>query len=190
MTVYQYYYTVAALPMLFYDTPPGSISTESFIDFCSDWLSPEDFDCLTKASLSIEGPMTERYPIVQKWVNWECTLRNELVKLRAQKKGEEAFRYMQECDSVVGIEELAREAFVQESPLVGEDILNRGRWQFLEELETGHHFDIERLIVYFLKLQLLERKGRFDKQAGKERYSEVFVKITDYDVQDLLLAQK
>ena len=186
----QYYYTVATLPMLFYDTPPGTSSTESFIAFCSDWLSKKDFSRLKSSSLSIDKPVKKGNPIVLAWISWECTLRNELVKLRAPKKGEEAFRHMQECDARLGIEELAREAFVEESPLIAEDILNRGRWQFLEELETGHHFDIERLIVYFLKLQLLERKRQFDKQTGKERYNEIFTNITDYDVQDLLLAQK
>ena len=186
----QYYYTVAALPMLFYDTPPGAMSTGAFIDFCSDWLSMEDFSQLKSASLSIDEPMKKGNPVILEWISWECTLRNELVKLRAPKKGEEAFRHMQECDTRLGIEELAREAFVEESPLLAEDILNRGRWRFLEELETGHHFDIERLIVYFLKLQLLERKHQFDKQKGKERYNEIFANITDYNVQDLLLAQK
>ncbi|MDD5512600.1 MAG: DUF2764 family protein, partial [Candidatus Omnitrophica bacterium] len=31
------------------------------------------------------------------------------------------------------------------------------RWAFLEELNTGHYFDFEVLIIYALKLLLLEK---------------------------------
>ena len=38
---------------------------------------------------------------------------------------------------------LAAHAFKQESPMDAEDALNRGRWQFLENLKVGHFFDLD-----------------------------------------------
>ena len=47
--------------------------------------------------------------------------------------------------------------------------MNRARWDVLEDLELGHTFDLERLLVYAIKLQLLERKFAMDADRGEER---------------------
>ena len=44
------------------------------------------------------------------------------------------------------------------------------RWRYLEEQDAGHHFDINFLVIYFLKLQLLQRLFIFDKEKGRERF--------------------
>ena len=44
------------------------------------------------------------------------------------------------------------------------------RWNFLEDQEMGHFFDLSFLIIYYLKLQILERLFSFDKERGKERF--------------------
>ena len=48
--------------------------------------------------------------------------------------------------------------------------MNRGRWQFLEDIELGHDFDLERLLVYSIKLQLLERRESLTVEKGEERF--------------------
>jgi len=50
----------------------------------------------------------------------------------------------------------------------------RARWSFLEELEVRHAFDVERLVVYSLKLRLLERRALLDPDGGRERFVSVF----------------
>ncbi len=58
-----------------------------------------------------------------------------------------------------------------------EEYLNRERWIFLEELEVGHFFDLEKLIVYSIRLQLLERKKFFSMEKGKEHFLEMYEQI-------------
>ena len=57
-----------------------------------------------------------------------------------------------------------------DNPLEIERRLLHLRWNFLEEQEIGHFFDLHFLIIYYLKLQLLQRLFSFDKQKGKVRF--------------------
>ena len=59
------------------------------------------------------------------------------------------------------------------SPLAAEGVLDRARWSWLEELESGHYFDGERLALYLLKLRILERRARFVKDLGSARFEEL-----------------
>lgn len=184
----QYYYTVSALPLIFYESDIQEEGLELFIDFCSDWLSPEDFYCLSQADYTKVRNTSFGHPLLKAWQEWERALRNALVELRAPKKGEEPYSYLVEGERLMGMEEIAREAFVQESPLIGEEILNRARWAFLDELETGHYFDIEKILIHSLKLQILTRKGQLKKDTGRKVYQDLFQKLTDYDVQEAMKA--
>ncbi|MFW5685010.1 MAG: DUF2764 family protein, partial [Spirochaetota bacterium] len=81
----------------------------------------------------------------------------------------------------VEIGEAAREAFSHDSPLSGEDALDRARWRFLDDLEAGHYFDLDRVVIYFLKLQLLARRRLFTRTRGEERYAGITERImNDY----------
>jgi hypothetical protein len=79
----------------------------------------------------------------------------------------------------MGSAELAAEAAGMINPLEAERLLNRARWQFLEELEVGHYFDVERLVIYSLKLQLLERIALHDQEKGREQFEVVFGKLNE-----------
>ena len=47
------------------------------------------------------------------------------------------------------------------------------RWQFIENLEGGHIFDLEALILYFLKLQIQKRLFTFNKEKGEAIFDEL-----------------
>jgi hypothetical protein len=47
----------------------------------------------------------------------------------------------------------------------------------LDELESGHYFDIDKILVYALRLQILERKALFDEQKGREMFDKVYTEI-------------
>lgn len=173
----QYYYTVASLPLLLYETeqlPAGG----TFLAVCQEHLSRFDFELLTGA---VAFGLDRQFPgcgLLDKWRNREKALRNELVKLRAPKKDEESEKYLAEnVEEIIGLGEIARSAFSQESPLTAEEALIRARWNYLDELEVGHYFDIEKLIIYYLRLQLLERKALFDREKGTARFKEIYDRI-------------
>ena len=157
--------------MLFYDGAlPMSRST--FLEMCGIELSDGDYRLIENASISGFSRAQPTCSALEAWHTWEGALRNELAGLRAQTKGWEAEKYVREGPEAFGVEQIAREA-TGGSPLAGENVLNRARWTFLDGLETGHHFDMEKLVVYFLKLQILERKASFDKEKGTNRFGDI-----------------
>ncbi len=171
-----YYYTVASLPMLSSNQQP-SITIDYFLETCRYTLSEKDFNTLIKADIVPGGEKVNG--VLEKWQNWERSLRNELVKMRSQKTGIDSEKYLREGDTATGVFDAAREAFGSANPKIGEDILDNARWRFLDELEFGHNFDLTKLIIYYLKLQIAERKKNMNDEAGSVKYKEIYDSITD-----------
>ncbi len=169
----QYYYAVASLPMLFYETDKAP-EIEDFLTLAREQLTAADYQLLLAAGSPLQEPSKAPCALLQSWRGWESALRNELVRLRAKRKGEEAEPHLVEAPEIVGLEEVARSAFTQDSPLAAEEVLNRARWNYLDELEVGHYFDLERLILYYLRLRLLRRKALFERRRGRERFEHVY----------------
>ena len=172
----EYYYTVASLPMLTLNQEPP-ITVEYFLDTCSYTMNEGDYDTLTKA---VSTPIGEAvHPTVEAWYSWERSLRNELVKMRAQKTEMDSEKYLREGNTSTGVFDAAREALAAANPKIAEEILDGARWRYLDELEVSHNFDLTKLIVYYLKLQIKERKRVMTDVNGEEKYTEIYNGITD-----------
>ncbi|MCF7913892.1 MAG: DUF2764 domain-containing protein [Spirochaetaceae bacterium] len=167
----QYYYVIATLPLLqFEDKPP--LTLDELYYSCRGNIDADDLALLE--TVSLEPGAAQGNELLEKWYTWETSLRNELVKLRSQKIGVESEKYRREGEVIPGIPETAREAANQDSPLAGEQILNKARWTFLEELEVGHYFDLVKLMLYALKLQLLHRRSKFTTEQGREKFEQIY----------------
>jgi hypothetical protein len=165
-----YYYVVAALPLLHFDKK-AAVSVDYFLDFCCGHLKPDDYTLLIRADFQNFSDTFPQAKVYMQYRTWEVALRNELVRLRAAKIEQDAIPYLRPGIEIFSLRTLARKAFEESSPLKGEEILNKARWDYLEELETGHFFDIQKLVIYHLKLQLLNRKACFQDELGKENYT-------------------
>ena len=172
----QFYYTVASLPMLSYDVPPG-VKVSDFIEDCRKWMKPSEWETLSAATIEPAVDRETPSDVGEEFRKWEISLRNELVHLRAAAMGLESEQFLVKSDRYTDTASLAAHAFKQESPLDAEDALNRGRWQFLENLKVGHFFDLDYLVLYFLQLQILERKSCFVEETGYARYQEIYRNI-------------
>lgn len=179
----QYYYTVSSLPMLSYDTEKF-MSLDEFFDCCETTITEKDFNILKSAKLIPVDDSVSPEPVLEKWNSRERSLRNELVKMRAGKKGVDSEKYIAAGSLETGVIETAREAFGAPSPLDAELILDKSRWEFLEMLEAGHFFDLGKLVIYSLQLQLLQRKARINKEAGKAGFDEIYSSITGKEKTD------
>jgi len=173
-----YYFTVASLPLLSYDKFPF-IDIQYFLQTCKSHLQKNDFIMLSKVKLDKLSKVKPCSPTYARYQEWEKSLRNALVMLRASKMGVDAKAYLVEGREIFGVDKIARQAFEEDSPLKAEHILNRGRWIFLEELELGHYFDIEKLVIFYLKLQVLERKAIFDFDRGKEYFEGICKSVNE-----------
>ncbi|MFW5741921.1 MAG: DUF2764 family protein [Spirochaetota bacterium] len=175
----QYYFLVASLPLLTYENKDAAEPSE-FLETLADHLPQEELELLTSAT--IDAPLDvsrSGQRTIDRWRDFERGLRNALVELRAPGASVEASRYLRldeaghDNTDPAEIAEGSREAFAQESPLSGEDQLNRVRWHFLDDLEVGHFFDFDRIVIYYLRLQLLARRRLFTRANGEERFARI-----------------
>ena len=168
----QYYYTINSLPHLSFEGPPP-IDRGEFLARIESELTTSDMEILRSVRLYQMEPERGPIHVLEQWYDWERGLRNQLARLRAAKLGMDYKEFTQAGNENALSTRLANEIFQIDSPLDAENKLNKIRWDFLEELEVGHHFDVERLAVYFLKIQILERKSLFNKEKGRERLGSV-----------------
>ena len=183
----QYYYLVASLPLLSYENRDAA-EPDEFLAILGEHLTDADLGVVERAS--IEAPLDDDptgNETVRAWIEFERGLRNALVRLRAGRKMVDPAQFVRtgrsdsEGSDAVEIGEVVRDAWNQDSPLSGEDSLDRARWSFLDALEVGHFFDLDLIIVYYLKLQILARRRRFDRKDGEARFVEITERImNDY----------
>ncbi|MBD3387279.1 DUF2764 family protein [candidate division KSB1 bacterium] len=159
----KYYYLVSLLPTLYFDKEP-EISADYFMQELEKWTSRRDFDLLS--SLDIRTVTQERSdPLVLKqYKRRELAIRDDLVTWRREKSSGREHKPASFASSILK----------EGNPLIAEKNLLRLRWDFLSELDLDHHFDLEALIIYHLKLQILQRLAQFDKEKGLEKYRTMY----------------
>ena len=163
-----YTYLISSLPMLNFSAKPP-FSLEDFFTKCKNLIPEKEFEILC----SVCGPDSYSLDIqsidsLKQWVNFEIALRNELVRARAGRKKTDPLKFLRLPDSPQAeISHVAMIAYRNTSILEAEKILDQARWNFLEALSFGHYFDFDYLLVYGLKLKILERWDKIQK-ADKE----------------------
>ena len=146
-----YIYLISSLPTLQFGARPP-FTMEKFFSTCAELISPEDMETL-KGSVTDSGE--------GRYHDFETALRNELVKIRAQRKRLDAAKFLRR-DGYADqwIAHIAAGAYRNPSVIDREKALDLERWKFLDELSMGHYFDIELLVIYARKLSILERWER------------------------------
>lgn len=171
-----YTYLMSSLPMLHFGEKPP-LSFEGLLRMCEGIVSAEDIDVVKASTRAVDYDYGSNQPTFQpkagppsagkKWRAFDMTLRNELVRARATSKKVDPLKYMRgEGYTDPFIAHIAIHAHRNPSILEAERILDQEKWRFLDELGTGHYFDIDSLIVYANKLLILERWERI-KTADK-----------------------
>jgi hypothetical protein len=161
----QYYYLIASLPALRWENPPPYGQPE-FRVLCKGHLNAGDYAFLLEARLDAD-PVS--HPLLREWRKADFGLRNELARLRAKKLNVEAEPHLHPEYLDVLQAPRAQEILDAGDPLKTEMLLNRVRWARLNELETGHYFDLGFLLVYCLKMQILERNASFKPNIGQQK---------------------
>ncbi len=174
----QYYFLISSLPFLL-PSGPADVSEDDFLGTCKSNMTGDEYNILTRCLLDPVDPDDDAvsHPVLSEWRSWETSLRNELVRLRASALKMDPEDYIQEGAGVAGLFEAAREAVNMSNPQEAEYRLDRLRWSFLDEIEAGHFFDLEKLLIYYLKLQILKRHEAFDPRLGDEAYRKVYESV-------------
>ncbi|MFH1577861.1 MAG: DUF2764 family protein [Candidatus Omnitrophota bacterium] len=159
----KYYYLISSLPLLkFSDKPP--ITAGDFIAESQKWLSETEFALLSKVDINNPGPDEDDTQILKTWKDFEYSIAQELSAYRSAKKKNLEYRLSKYLSDIVEGDN---------NPLVVEKRLLFLKWDFLEEQEAGHFFDLDFLIIYYLKLQILQRQFSFNKEKGKARFEDL-----------------
>jgi len=169
-----YPYFISTLPSLtFGETPP--MSCEEFIENSREWISPDDWQGLKSAAFNRENQI--KNPAGIQWKNWEETLKNYLAAARAAKLGKDQTPYLSKSGSADSLMRSAvQEAVKAENQQKAEEVVDKLRWSFLDELSATHSFDFNVALSYLLKLKILERWASLDEETGKEALNKSIVK--------------
>ncbi|MFH1995627.1 MAG: hypothetical protein ABIJ27_01365 [Candidatus Omnitrophota bacterium] len=158
----KYYYLVASMPYLAF-AAANFPSEEEFLAECEKWLSLPDMAALAQARMSgfsMEQAATE---LLKAWKEFDTNARAELADAHPLLKAQ----------SKANISETAREIYAKETPLAMERRFERSRWDFLDEKEREYHFDLQWLIIYYLKIKILTRLAGFEQTKGINAFSKV-----------------
>lgn len=166
------YYLIASLPYLQFGMTP-SITVKDFLSECQRWVSDKEYQFIRQA---LEGDFTaSAQKTLCRWQEFKNSLDNEVIWLRAGELNIDPEEFLNEgrqgADSV--ITDALAAVLKAGDPLTAEKILDRLIWQKVEELELQHFFDIDQLIVYGLKLKILERYSIIASGKGREKFAEL-----------------
>lgn len=167
-----YPYLISSLPFLHFGVRPP-FSFEGFITYCQRFIPEEDIGHLKKVSITGEYA-TDVHPTLKKWQDFDTALRNELVRIRASRKHIEPTKYLRQDrfpDST--ITHTAIGALRNPSILEAEKMLDGARWRALDEFCFSHYFDLDFLIIYCLRLLILERWERINTSEKAKILEEI-----------------
>jgi hypothetical protein len=154
-------YLLSSLPMLLFGAKPP-FTHEEFFDRCRDLIPAKDFSLLQLCAQTEVLEQEVVQPTLKSWVIFERSLRNELVRLRASRKKADPEKFLRDGTNEPALYHVALASHRVPSLIESEKMLDRERWLKLEELALGHYFDLDALIVYGLKLQILLRWKKID----------------------------
>lgn len=170
---HSYYYLIASLPMLELGAKPP-IPYSDFLLRCREQLTSGDIDVIERIEIGPFEDGEDVFPIFREWKRFDTSLRNEIARARAVKQAKDPAKHIRgENYPDPFVSGFAHWAVSQNSPLEAELYLDRVRWEKIEELERGHYFDIEYLITYALKIQILERWDRIGSEGGMQALQEL-----------------
>lgn len=157
-----YVYLVSSLPALIFGAKPP-FSYENFLKRCERLIPEKDIETLA-AIPALAGSLCAeaRNETLKKWVLFDTLLRNELVKVRAQRRGLDAAKYLRQdgCPESAYTAHIAINAYRKPSLIEAERTLDAERWHYLDELSAGHYFDLDTLVIYACKLLISEKWDR------------------------------
>jgi len=158
----KYFYMVSQLPTLVFDRD-NPITTETFLEEAEKWLSKSDLKTLKSIQIFWDTSDSKGPAIWKSYIDFEDQFRYEIGLWRQSRR--EGHEYKPET---------FQPALVKEgNPLEVEKMLLQKRWDILDAEEAEHHFDLGFLILYFLKLQILDKLSVFDHDMGMEKFKTI-----------------
>ena len=168
----EYYYFASTLPLLVMgrETP---ISYEDFMTAAERQLSKRDYQSLRSLSFqSAEQPSTR---IAREWKEYRDRIESLIVSERASLLGFEGYGEGEAADKA--LRDRIHSIVTELDPLEAEKAVLSLYFDFLSSREGGSPFSTEALMIYALKLQLMERAAAFSEEKGQAEFDRLYKAI-------------
>ena len=176
------YYLISQLPSLdgISENIPLPITEERFLELCGQHLGKKTQEELSELSLvPSKNYGKSKSPLIEAWNEGERNLRLALAKIRSEKLKKQID--IENISFPAQLVQVARTAASSESPMEAEIFLNNYRLEFLESLRPMDSFSEDSVFYYWLKLKLLSRMRKFDKESGESEYKNIYNSILNGD---------
>lgn len=152
------------------------ITEKYYRDLCTrffDEKARKALDMLSLEAPKIPEPTGSAF--LDKWYDFERALRYALVQVRAQKLKKDAGSIP--VSITADIVQAARTAVGMDSPLSAEQFLYEFRLSYLSNIQPLEYFSTDAVLAYGIRLLLLERIKKFDKEKGTSSYHKIYDNI-------------
>jgi hypothetical protein len=164
------------------------MSPDEFMVLAKSMINGQDAALLDKVSLdplplpqglaSAEKVPSSGSKFIDKWREWEWALRLNLAKHRALKlkhEGALAEPPVLPTDAAA----VAHKAIAEESPLEAEILLDKARWEVIDDFRGFNYFGSNTVFAYMLKLLILQRRALFEIETGFSEYKSLYASILE-----------
>jgi len=167
------FYFISSLPFLhFGEKAPMTYGT--FLSRSMDILSEQEVAVLDSLQLCPPPQAVYAYPVIEQWYSGETYLRNLVAAHRARSRKLDVDHWQRESSEYSAwLVRRIEEIMILPNAWEKEQALDLIRWQRLDELGIGHTFDFPALIVYALRLLILDKRQRRDSEAGSRFAAEL-----------------
>lgn len=179
MASYRYYYFVPQLSVLSYGQPAPT-SSAAFREKAAAMLDAGDAALLDMVAMepSEPGAAGSGCDFIDGVREWERALRLSLAGLRAAALGRDEGATPEPPD-LPGAAQAAARAMAAETPIEGEIVIDRARWDAVEAMQGTELFHRNTVLAYLMKLIILERQASFQAEAGFSQYKSLYGSILE-----------
>jgi hypothetical protein len=149
------------------------------IDLSSEYIEDDSEANLKKnQNLSYENAASSvGCNFINNWREWERTFRLNLARQRALKTERDLNTIAESPVVYLDAIDAAIRAFDETSPLEAELIIDKARWNAIDEFAGSDYFDRINVYAYYLKLLILERRQKFNVENGFSEYKNLYNEI-------------
>jgi hypothetical protein len=175
-----YYYFIATLPFPLFGQKPG-IAFPQFMEQAKIHLLPADFaelESFLEPDPAVALTKTTN-PSARRFLSFDVSLRNRLAELRAARLKSDAEKYLRTGFFDAAAARVARAAYEDGNPQKAEETILRARFEAACDLEVGHSFDLDAVLLYSMKLKIAEERSNVDQSRGRESFERELAKALE-----------
>ena len=168
-----YYYFSASLPMIEWEGKLPMSSDEFLLD-CERLLADADYTVIQRVIGENDTIEETGNKTADSWNQFSRNFRNEMAWFRAKRLNKDplgSIRGSMETDPF--LRQILHEAAKIPNLLEAQKMLDRASWQFLNDLEKGHYYDFDYIIIYGLKLKIMQRHQEYHSPNGRAIFDEI-----------------